>query len=691
MPVSWNLYVCFELDDDEFRREILSTVRYLVDSPKAQECAELISFFGDRLHGMLTNVIEEKTKMSIPVFKLLLDALSILSMQRHMQDILARNSIYDKLYKIMQGQIAEMYTSNPESEKRKIELSILRTLAQVAMHPCHRLTWMSKADTEGNYQNAMYPPRDKFKDYLQQKLKEGESENEEVRTAKKNLQTIGSLLLAAFEEQKFLKEASEIETTFRSILDWWRVNTTARYEEEIDAQNAVESGIARQNAETITQKPLADLLAHAIQMKVQDKVPTSRDTMRYCAPHECIIVLSLFSRLALEPKFKQFFRSDVLQALLGCVCVGIWPEAREAAATLANLMWLPDQNEERLVCWLKFDGPKCITVDAANVLMPVKSEVGNGRIQGAEMGKGMYKSTWGVQFGEGTCVTLHPDGLKTHELPGLLTSASPFDTFANLSQRPYEGLDREAAHPRHFTITCWFYWPVRTTKGQSVLVQSKDRSSQIYLEIGEDEDDSTGLKAKWNLEVLHELPGSNAQRTRCPLKTPQLSPGWHMLSLVSSTSENKTDYLRFDGTKFFLDEWHCMLQHAWVKNDFHIVGNDMGSGARKPFGLMCDFRIYARALPDDEIKTMVKSKDTEAHPDRIARMLASMNAATILAQRLDVPDSAAECLRALGSLATLQSQRAKIFSVCGREILRMLDSPLPMIQRQAARLVSNIT
>jgi len=369
----------------------------------------------------------------------------------------------------------------------------------------------------------------------------------------------------------------------------------------------------------------------------------------------------------------------VLNALLGCVCVGIWAEAREAAATLANLLWLPDQNEENLVCWLKFDGPKCITVDAANVLMPIKE----GNPRPADIGKGMYKSTWGVQFVEGSCVTLHPDGLKTHQLPGLLTSASPADTFENTSKSSYERLDNESANEKHFTISCWFYWPLTTTKGECVLVQATDRTSQIFLNLDEDEGNS-GDKAVWNLVVNH-----SGQKTRCPLKTPKLSPGWHMLSLVSSTSQNRAN--PFDGTKFFLDDWHCMLKNAWVDNNFYIVGNDQGTDGKKPFGLICDFRIYARSLPDDELTNMVRSKDTESHPDRIARMLASMNAANILAQRLDVPDSAAECLRALGSLATLQSQRAKIFSVCGKKVLRMLDSPLPMIQRQAARLVSNIT
>lgn len=48
-------------------------------------------------------------------------------------------------------------------------------------------------------------------------------------------------------------------------------------------------------------------------------------------------------------------------------------------------------------------------------------------------------------------------------------------------------------------------------------------------------------------------------------------------------------------------------------------------------------------------------------------------------------------LRALGSLATLSSQRAKIFHVCGRQLLRLMKSPQPMVQRQAKRLLNNLS
>merc|ERR1712232_208886 len=163
-----------------------------------------------------------------------------------------------------------------------------------------------------------------------------------------------------------------------------------------------------------------------------------------------------------------------------------------------------------------------------------------------------------------------------------------------------------------------------------------------------------------------------------------------MLAVVSSTGGNSQN--PFDGTNFYLDEWmHPTLKGTWLKNDFYLVGNDARDGGMKPFGLVADFRMYARSLHDEEIKAMYRASSVDQHPDRIVRRLADMDAATILAQRLDVPDSAAECLRALGSLATLSAQRAKIYSVCGREVLQLLGSPLPMVKRQASRLLNNIT
>merc|ERR1719210_3170852 len=90
--------------------------------------------------------------------------------------------------------------------------------------------------------------------------------------------------------------------------------------------------------------------------------------------------------------------------------------------------------------------------------------VGNPKPAG--IGRGMYESTWGIEFVDKSCVTLHPDGLKTHQVPSFLTSASPMDNFACTSAT-YKWLDNEP-DPRHFTVTCWFYWPLASTAGENV-------------------------------------------------------------------------------------------------------------------------------------------------------------------------------------------------------------------------------
>lgn len=483
---------------------------------------------------------------------------------------------------------------------------------------------------------------------------------------------------------------------FRSVSDWWMGNTSARFNDG--------HVVGMQGSQNVVAKPpinLVQLLQTAI-MREQHQAVTVQESEKFCAPHECVVVLSLFSRLALEPKFKLLSVNEtnslgtnalngVIDALLGCICVGIWAEAREAAATLANLMWLPDLKEESLVCWLKFDGPSCITVDGANVLMPVKT----GSPKQVDIGKGMYKSSWGIEFVDGSAVTLHPKGLKTHQVPGILTTASPGHTFKNTSQRHYqwflEDRNLEDDSERWFSITCWFYWPLpKSESNHRVLINStpsEDGKEPVngvpLIYVVEDEKDGQSV-FKWCLTGKDEAGEWKKPRA---LATPQLNGGWHMVSVLSSTISNNEH--PFNGTKFYLDEWSCTVDGTWLANDFYMVGN--GPTHRQPFGLITDFRIYARVLKEEDLKMQVRAKDTDLHPDRLARILASKDAATILAQRLDVPDSAAECLRALGSLATLSSQRAKIFSVCGRRVLQMIDSPLPMIQRQAARLINNIT
>mmetsp|Transcript_42460 Transcript_42460/g.76298 ORF Transcript_42460/g.76298 Transcript_42460/m.76298 type:complete len:1084 (-) Transcript_42460:23-3274(-) len=655
------LHHAFTLHEPVLLQVVLGTIRNLVDAPHVQECHELIRFFGEQLLICLDLLIGGGFPDGLT--RLLLDAISILALQRSMQSMLADYNIWGKLNKL----VRKWQERNSGHDPRKIQLSVLRILSQVAVHPSHRLGWIVKGEKDDPAN--VYPPRSEFEQQLDVWIK-GNDES---------FKTIASLLLTTFQEWKFQREPQELETIFNSILDWWQVNSTTRYAEEKEAAEDSHRGssAASTNQQERT-KPLKQMKAEAMQRSEEGFALYSMETLQYCAPYECVLALSLFSRLALEPKFKRLIFQNALEPLLGCICLGIWPEAREAAATLANLMWCPDLDRERLVCWLKMDG--CSTVDAANVLQPVRA----GQPKPVDIGKGMYRSTWGVEFGRGSCVTLHPDGFKTYNVPGLLTAASPQDTFHNLSQRPYHWLD-EPPDPRHFTLTCWFYWPLVDESAlqdgndghkMSVLVQSSppDYHMQIYV------DYQTDPQGVWTL-VDHT-------RTKRPLKTPKLHPGWHMLALVSSTSKSAAQ--QWDGTRFYLDDWSCSLKNVWVVNDFYMVGNDVSYGGKKPFGLIADFRIYARCLNQSEIETMAVADGVDDHPDKIARKLAALDAATLLGQRLDVPDSAAECLRALGSLATLSSQRAKIFAVCGKKMLRLLESPIPMVQRQASRLMNNL-
>jgi len=669
-----DLHLAFDVRKEAFLQVILGTVRHLVDLPEAQESPDFIKFFGEQLLILLDLALSDEHSPLIPVSvtMLLLDAISILAMNRNMQEMLAEYAIYDKLQDLVNIQ-------KDPTKKHQIELTALRTSGEIAMHPSHRLSWV--APTHLSNASYTYPDREGFKAKLEEKMNNPDS----------NFQNLAALLLTIFNEEKFKKPPEEVETTYKSVLEWWQANTTARFEDEKEAQlEALESGLARQPVDLQNStKPLAVLLQRAVRRREEKRGLTILETTAYCAPHECVLALTLFARLALEPKFKKLI-SEAIIPLLGCVCEGIWAEAREAAACLANLMWLPDMAEEKLVCWLKFDGPKCITVDGANVLLPIKV----GTPKPAEIGKGMYRSSWGIEFVDGAAVTLHPDGLKTFQIPGLLTSASPSDHFTNTSRKPYETLEEEDVQreameegKRHFSITCWFYWP--TAWGgparKKVLVQTTTREhlSQIWLDIGvgDGPGEDGEEQATWCI--------TDDQKRTYRIKTPRLNPGWHMLALLSSTPKSKAN--PFEGTKFFIDDWHRLLEKTYVKNEFYMVGNDAGHGGKQPFGLICDFRIYARTLRDDEVENMLHSKDTDSHPNGIARRLASLDAATILAQRLDVPDSAAECMRALGSLATVSTERAKIFSVCGRRMLEMLESPLPMLQRQAARLANNIT
>jgi hypothetical protein len=357
-------------------------------------------------------------------------------------------------------------------------------------------------------------------------------------------------------------------------------------------------------------------------------------------------------------------------------------------------MWMPDLKEELLVCWLKFDGPNCITVDASNVLIPLEY----GKPRPVDIGKGMYKSSWGIEFVEHSMVKLHLEGLKTYQVPGTLTSASPGDSFTEMTREPYRWLtDSLDTNDRRnkFTISCWFYWPLHSGKEKEpkkrvLLNSSKDGEFLIYVKYSSGpKDGGDSQQEPQSCWCLGRKEGSRFEQR--PVKTPPLNPGWHMLTVVSDVVEDDTG-AKSGQTTLFLDEWKSEpipAEEFWLPNDFMVVGNS--TNGIHPFGLITDFRIYAKPLKEMDIQTMARCADTRDHPDQLCRTLADMDAATILAQRLDVPDSAAECLRALGSLAALSSQRAKIFSKCGRRILQMIESPLPMIKRQAARLINNIT
>jgi len=299
-------------------------------------------------------------------------------------------------------------------------------------------------------------------------------------------------------------------------------------------------------------------------------------------------------------------------------------------------------------------------------------------------------------------------------VPATLTSASPGDTLEAMSFQPYEWLVKPKPEEdptkredptKSFSITCWFYWPAPSKpeggKDRVLLTSTPTKNDEkekwgappsVFIHYNKEEGkDQTDVEWVWIF-----VDKSDTERL---VRTPKLLEGWHSMAIVSSK----------EGTTFYLDtDFKIEMKNIWLRNDFYMVGNngplplppdskeasqerEDGQVGKKPFGLLADFRIYGHSLTPDEVKFVANSTDSEQHPDEIARLLADKDAVTILAQRLDVPDSAAECLRALGSLAALASQRAKIYKVCGPQILKMLDSPFHMIERQASRLLNNLT
>lgn len=688
------MHLAFELRDEEHLMVIVGTVRYLVDLPEAQESSGLMHKFCDELIKLLKQVKDKTIDTSMEVIQVLLDAISIVAMARDMQTKLASFKIDQMLTDLERNVCDSLETNDPKTKafKRHVELAKLRCIAEVSIHPGHRLSWVKIKPQPGESEApGVYPERASFINKLERQMKNNNEESE-------NLKTIASLLLTIFQEEKFNRPSDGIAGMLRSVVDWWQGNSTLRFEEAKQRRAEEDEGGEKTN---YVKKAIIDpkeKLRKCQEMKEKRMYITVMEASKYCSPHECVLSLCLFSRLALEPRFKSLFKGpNVLEAILGCICVGIWAEAREAAATLANLMWVPDFFEEKLVCWLKFDGPNCITVDASNVLIPLKY----GHPRPVDIGKGMYKSSWGIEFVEHSYVSLHPEGLKTHSVPGLLTSASPGDEFDVMSKEPYKWLTESTGSQEQrnrFTISCWFYWPLHQSKDKEqkkrvLLNSSEDAEHLIFVKYSSGQkDDQDQPAAQWCLgKKVQSSKGTWEMSVRPVKKVPALNAGWHMLTIVSDV-EQDGDTMKGEGTSFWLDDYRCETippTEFVLPNDFMIVGNS--NNGLHPFGLITDFRIYAKALKATDVETMAKCADTRDHPDQICRTLADMDAATILAQRLDVPDSAAECLRALGSLAALSSQRAKIFSKCGRRILQMIESPLPMIKRQAARLINNIT
>eukprot|EP00913_Durusdinium_trenchii_P008590 g8066.t1 len=202
---------------------------YNLKQEQVQQCHELMVFFGEQLLTFLDLAIIGKG-----LLRLLLDGVSILSLQRDMQTLLANFNIWGKLNRL----VRKYRDRNSNRDHRKIELAVLRVMSQVAIHPAHRLGWVAK-ELEPD---EVYPPREEFEDQLESWIKRKDESLGFVRDFcffKLNLRhckTIASLLLNLFEEQKFQRDPSKVETTLLSIFDWWQVNSTTGYEQDQEAK-----------------------------------------------------------------------------------------------------------------------------------------------------------------------------------------------------------------------------------------------------------------------------------------------------------------------------------------------------------------------------------------------------------------------------------------------------------------------
>jgi hypothetical protein len=365
----------------------------------------------------------------------------------------------------------------------------------------------------------------------------------------------------------------------------------------------------------------------------------------------------MLSQLALNASFKDWFfegKTPVVQLLTKCICAGVWGEVREAVACIANLCW----NPSNLVCWLKFDSPYNVGVDAACVLLPV---ISGKEYTPVGIGQGLYRSHWGTEFIGGTGIVLHPDGVSTHQVPSTLTNANLSDSFLHTST-PFLYVD--PPDPRDFTVTCWVRAPFPKGK-KRVLLQSHPRTGKHQILF-------MSPQGEWM--ITDEVGRIHAVR-----RVPTLRAGWHFIALQSSEK----------GVQFIIDDcvWP-LAEKVYVTNNFHGVGADVVA-KEGSFGAIADFRIYNITVPEDDLLNL-PNLGINGCPDFICRNLYDMGVHYALPRALTVPDCAVECLRCYGSLATYEKMRGPVFSLCGYKAVQMLDSPMPMVQRQAARLLNNL-
>jgi len=610
-------------------------------------------------------------------FHLLMDAISVLAMQRDMQQHLRQVDMWKHL-----RQLAEVEASVKQgTEDEAIRASIMRVVTCIALHPCHQ-------DSIGTF---TYPPREELVKYLQKQLAD---------TNDMIVKSLASLTLTAIDTEKLKGHVADLQPMIFTLLDWWFTNTTSLFDkykraEELgkeipenflvsQEQNLVERVAA--SAEDPRFKPEDLRLAKFELVSEPRETPLSViQSLPYCAPFENVVILSMMARLALEPKFKTVLmdRPAFVPALLNAISNGVWPEAREAAGIIANLCWGVDH----VVCWLKFDSATSVAVDSANVLHPRRTFQPPRPV---ELGRGLYGSVWGQEFVQESCILLHPDGFSTEKVPSTLAFASPSDTFRTTSV-PYQGLDPEVTHfmageegremkRAALSIVCWFHWPL--------CEESANQHDHVLLQALAQEDNSKRTQIRVNKDERWVICDDRGTKWR--IRTPKILAGWHMMTLVSEA----------EGTRFHIDdEWSHTIKNAWILNSFFVLGNEaspQNDPGKKPFGLIADFRIYARCLNPQEIAWMASvtgemiEKGDRRFPDWPARELCHPAVIDALVRGLAVPDSCVSCLRALGSLATFLPMRSYIYGVCGNQVMGLLDSPLPMVQRLACRAMANM-